>query len=239
MRIAGVDGCRGGWVAVCAGEDFLNPRVEVIPVFEQLPDAMGGWPDIVAVDMPVGLVNDWGRTPEPEARRLLGRPRSSSVFPSPPRRLVEMYVSSRATGPETFDALNEWSKQVTGQGLQLQTFHLLKKIGEIDAVLQRDEAPPGIFEVHPELAFWAMNGESATRLNKRSAAGREERRVILSRSLPPVLLELPTPRGCAEDDLLDALAAIWSAARLATGNADRVGACEQDPVLRRTIAIWY
>lgn len=226
-------------MAVCAGEDLLNPRVAVIPVFEQLPDAMGGWPDIVAVDMPVGLVNDWERTPEPEARRLLGRPRSSSVFPSPPRRLVEMFVSSRATGLETFDALNEWSKQVTGQGLQLQTFHLLKKIAEIDAVLQRDEAPPGIFEVHPELAYREMNNGSPTRHSKRSRDGRLEREQALGKNLPASLLHLDRPRGASADDLLDALAALWSARRIATGRSQRIGACEEDTVLHRTIAIWY
>ena len=150
-----------------------------------------------------------------------------------------MFSASHTSGEQAYNALNAWSRRATGKGLQRQTFNLLGKISEIDSVLRFEQAPPGIFEVHPELSLRAMNGDSAMQFSKRDPNGREERRRLLSRHLPSTLLELERPVGCTADDYLDALAALWSARRIATGRSARVGACEDDPVLHRTIAIWY
>ena len=51
-------------------------------------------------------------------------------------------------------------------------------------------------------------------------AGLAERRDLLEGAgWPRDFLEAPPPRGAAEDDLLDACAAAWTAARIARGEA--------------------
>ncbi|MFJ5370006.1 DUF429 domain-containing protein, partial [Bosea sp. CER48] len=90
--IAGVDGCPGGWIVALADAQELDrdPVVQVLPRFS---DMFAGEtvPDIVAVDMPIGLpdrVTGSGRGPEQQVRPLLGA-RQSSVFAIPARAAVE------------------------------------------------------------------------------------------------------------------------------------------------------
>ena len=89
--LAGVDGCKGGWIGALASDD--GQSAPVIRVVSRFPDLFTGdiVPDLVAVDMPIGLpdrVQGSGRGPEQAVRALLGD-RQSSVFSIPARRAVE------------------------------------------------------------------------------------------------------------------------------------------------------
>jgi predicted RNase H-like nuclease len=66
-----------------------------------------------------------------------------------------------------------------------------------------------------------MSGERAMPHGKKSQAGRAERLALLRAEFGDVVDEAlrSRPIGCAEDDLLDAFAAVWSAARIARGEA--------------------
>jgi predicted RNase H-like nuclease len=87
VRVAGVDGCRGGWLVVTAvASPFVVVGCEVAAgiavVLERGDLAM------VAVDMPIGLpFDESARMADVEARRRLG-PRRSSVFPTPARAVL-------------------------------------------------------------------------------------------------------------------------------------------------------
>ena len=213
--VLGVDGCRTGWLA-CRYE-FSMPQLsyEIHPTFAALlnhhPHAQA-----IAIDIPIGLHNDvQPRLCDREARQLLKFPRASSVFPAPARCLLN--ASSYA------DA-NSHSRQLSGKGLSQQAFRIFPKIAEVDALM----TPPlqqRVFEVHPELCFWHMAGRP---LNspKRQPAGYDERRTILT-----TILKLHIPHRSAfrtlhlaaqPDDLLDAIAASFTAHRIATGKALRV-----------------
>ncbi|WP_164198380.1 DUF429 domain-containing protein, partial [Stenotrophomonas maltophilia] len=49
-----------------------------------------------------------------------------------------------------------------------QAFFLFAKIREIDQLMRADPAlARRVFEVHPELAFWRLNGEKAVALPKK------------------------------------------------------------------------
>ena len=72
--VAGVDGCRAGWVMVrrdAAGR-FAAPLV--VAALDDLPET-----DMVVIDIPIGLPESGRRACDLEARALLG-PRRSSVF---------------------------------------------------------------------------------------------------------------------------------------------------------------
>jgi predicted RNase H-like nuclease len=197
--VAGVDGCRAGWVVV--HDRHATVRPDFAAVLAALPgDA------IVALDMPIGLVDEHqpgGRDADRAARVELG-PKRNSVFSAPPRC---------ALGARTLrDARRH------GARLTLQTLNLLPRIEDVDRVMTPD-LQSRVFEVHPELSFAAMNGDDPVRPPKRSAAGSKERRALLQRA---GVVVPERPAGAALDDLLDACALAWSAHRVACGTARRV-----------------
>ena len=81
MFVAGIDGCRGGWVSFRVDLASQNTPVELI----DLSSILTGKPDdpaILAIDIPIGLL-DGSRACDKAARKLLGQPRGTSVFAAP------------------------------------------------------------------------------------------------------------------------------------------------------------
>ena len=81
-----------------------------------------------------------------------------------------------------------------------------------------------VFEVHPELCFWAMNGREPMPHAKKTGVGENDRIVALVRNGVPagfVEKELGT-LSSTRDDFLDACAAAWTARRVFGGMADRL-----------------
>ncbi len=107
-----------------------------------------------------------------------------------------------------------------------QCFNLFTKIREVDAIVT-PELQARVFEVHPELAFWALNGGVALDLPKKvkntpSQPGLELRRRLLAGvGFTPDILETSDwpRRDVGADDIIDACALAWSAARLMNGQA--------------------
>lgn len=217
----GVDGCPGGWICVVqAADGTLHARFEA--AFEEVvacnEDA------IFAVDMPIGLP-DVGHGIEPgvrgcdrEARRLLGFPRSTSVFSAPVRDLLA--IDSGDIVRDHTEA-SRISQAVSGRKVTRQTMNILPRIREVDELLQsRPALRDRIFEVHPELSFRALQGSTVVD-GKRTPAGRRCRLDLLAGVFgPQVLVDLQEQiRGtpARTEDLLDALACLWSADRIARG----------------------
>src|SRR4051812_9727643 len=86
MFVAGVDGCKGGWVVAILDVTSGATTISVVTTFADvlaLPQ-----PAVIAVDIPVGLLHaavGGGRDCERLARPLLGPRRCSSVFSAPVR----------------------------------------------------------------------------------------------------------------------------------------------------------
>lgn len=132
-----------------------------------------------------------------------------------------------------------------------QAWAITDKIREVDAVLHRDPALlDRIFEVHPEVSFAAWNGGTPMRGRKKSKAGREARLRVVETVWPgafETFRESFMVKDVAHDDLLDALAACWSALRLLDGTAERLpapaGSETETPLPRDAaglpMAIWY
>ncbi|MEM9666996.1 MAG: DUF429 domain-containing protein [Bacteroidota bacterium] len=237
LWVAGLDGYRGGWVAVLAPVEAAGPlrvcRLETFDGVLTLPGA----PVQVGVDMVIGLpeaAQRGGRACDRAARQILGRPRGSSVF-SPPVRAV-----LAATSYAEALAHNRASSAV-GLGISIEAYHLLPKIREVDAVIT-PERQGWIREVHPELSFAAMTRGQAVAAGKRTAEGQATRRQLLAdHGFETVVaqVEAHTGRGLKADDLLDACAVCWSARRLARKTAQRLPDEPERDARGLEMAIWY
>jgi predicted RNase H-like nuclease len=220
--VVGIDGCKAGWVAVRRGGDG-RLTATVTPT---LADVHQAWPDAAlwAVDMPLGLPEREVRACDVAARRFLGAPRSSSVFSAPVRASLPAV---------TYEAAAAIHRRVSGRGLTVQAFNLFPKIRELDAWLDYAVRPP-VHEVHPEVSFAAWHG-APLREGKRTPAGRSVRRALIGREheVDLAALEDACGRGCAPDDLYDAVAVCWSAWRIATGAHGHLAPAETDRCGRR------
>jgi predicted RNase H-like nuclease len=218
--IAGADGCRAGWIAAFAGADHDSVRVRVVAKFADI-FAAPEQPQVVAVDIPIGLpahIGPLGRGPERAVRPLLGD-RQSSVFAVPSRRAVYApdYGAACRVACETSDPPKKVSKQL---------FMIAPKIREVDETLRSARALAGrVFEVHPEVAFWRLNGEQALSEPKKVKGwpygpGLALRRTLLAGAgFAGAVTEQAAPAGAAADDLLDALACAAIARRILAGKA--------------------
>ena len=204
----GVDGCKVGWFAVA-----LTAAKWKVQVF---PDIFSLWnwcrdARLVLIDVPIGLRNNDSseRQCDKAARKLLGHPRQSSVFPVPCRDAVY------AVATESSD-INE---RLTGKKLSKQSLGIIQKIREVDRLLiVNKNARSLIREIHPELCFWALNGARPMKYRKKDERGLLERRQVLSGVCSfvedLVSYALEKNRGkVAEDDILDALVAAVTASK--------------------------
>ncbi len=220
-RVAGVDGCRGGWFVVFAnantGKITDFQFVKKISTLLQCSHKLS----VIAVDIPIGLLSvakAGGRNCDILARKLLGHPRSSSVF-SPPVRSVLNY-------PDNYLNANFANRKSSNEkiGISKQCFGILPKIIEVDRLVN-PELQNIIKEVHPELCFWKMGGETSSLNSKRISKGREERINLLSsvgmNGVPDVFDNYPRSH-VYPDDIIDAAAACWTAIRIHKGDAIRL-----------------
>ncbi len=209
--VAGADGCRDGWVCVKAlrqGETGLVlADVAVVPDFAALIRLTGDCAAL-AVDIPIGLSSDGRRQADSEARRRIGR-RRSSVFPTPPRLVL---------GIDDYETANSISKSRFQRGLQKQTFNILAKIREADAAM-RPEMQDRIVESHPEVSFWALGGDKPLADSKHTSAGLAHRFWLLETVYGDSIRDLTPPKGAKRNDLYDASVLAWSASRVAVGDA--------------------
>jgi predicted RNase H-like nuclease len=225
LTIAGVDGCKAGWIAVMLAPGG-QPAAAIFRTFAALVDSLPG-DAVIAVDMPIGLpeiTRKGGRGPEMLVRPLLGA-RQSSVFSIPSRAAVYAAVEEFTTLEFWYEAHRMASTVARttsepARSVSIQAFGIFPKIREIDGLLQaRPELAQRVIESHPEVAFWRLNDEQAMRLPKKvkgqvNPAGMAERRTLLAGlGLSRDFLEAASPRGAAADDFLDACALLFIAAR--------------------------
>lgn len=227
MFVSGVDGCRAGWVAFKVDLPAHTTSVEVVDLPAWLRERP---PDLacVGIDIPIGLLES-PRACDKAARKLLGRPRGSSVFPAPCRA---------ALGTQTYPEANSINRQKTTRGLSQQAWGIIPKIKQVEHAIA-PESQRWAFEVHPEVCFWALAGARPMAYGKKTKAGVSERLDLLRPVFPDIECYLQNRRAnVGRDDLLDAAVAAWTALRLWKGEARQVCEPERDTKgLEATI--WY
>lgn len=223
--LAGGDGCPGGWVVVFARPDgeVAPPRlVRSIAEIVRAPER----PHIIAIDVPIGLPKlspAKGRLAESAVRPLLGE-RRSSVFRIPSRPAVYASVAAEpADARERFFHACRIAQETSedGKAFAKQGFYILDKVVEVDTYLREHPGDVArVFETHPEVAFWRMNGDRPLSEPKKvksrvHSPGLALRRDLLRRAgLPDSAVDQRAPNGAGEDDLIDALACVVIARRI-------------------------
>jgi len=229
--VAGVDGCKGGWIAVFR----LPGEPAEVRVFARIVDLVDRLPAdaAIAVDMPIGLperTGHGGRGPEALVRRFLAA-RQSSVFSIPARAAVYA-VEEDFTSVERWYEAHRLASAVARatseppRAVSIQAFGIFAKIRELDGLLRaRPELRDRMIESHPEAAFWRLAGERPMALPKKvkgrvDPAGLDERKALLAaRGHDRAFLDRPPPRGAAADDFLDAAVMMLVAERFSRGEA--------------------
>ena len=216
MVVAGLDGCRAGWVMATltpgdAAQRAPGLAVSVIPRLADVAPLLADGRLVAAgIDIPIGLPERAPRACDVEARRLLG-PRRSSVFPAPVRAVL---------ATSSYEDACAASRAGSGKAISRQLFNIVPKIREADDVLR--QAPTlarSLFEMSPELSFTVLAGAPMAS-NKRTAEGRAQRLAALRVAFGEAagrLAREPPPAGAARDDVLDALVGAWTASRRVAG----------------------
>jgi predicted RNase H-like nuclease len=230
IKVAGVDGCRGGWVVVVstAGGDGRSNATTTV---ERVGDLSGlvsrldsGELAAVGIDIPIGLPETGPRLCDVEARRMIGA-RRSSVFPAPIRGLL---------GAATYEEAAARCRERSGTGISRQAFGILHKIDEVDRLIT-PERQDHLVEVHPEVSFTALAG-TPMQHSKRTGEGRAERLRTLCGVFSDVEVRAATPvAGTSPDDVLDAFAVAWTARRWSAGVHVRLGGAKDERGLRMEI----
>ena len=217
MICAGIDWSKAGWYAVIleCDEAIQVQQHEAFATFSAMLEETTA-AAAIAVDIPIGLSADEPRKCDLLARRHLREPRRRSVFPPPVRAALT------ARSHDDASAINE---QHCGRKVSRQTWSILPRIREVDHAMT-PELQRRVVEIHPEVCFWALNSRKAMPHRKKSVAGRKERLGVLlpifGDQLARALGEPGRPRGVAQDDVLDAFAAAYTACMFAQDNYWRI-----------------
>jgi predicted RNase H-like nuclease len=201
----GIDGCKGGWLAI--GLEGAKWVYCLEDSFEKLALQLFSKPSLCFVDMPMGLPEERmaERNCDKAARRFLSK-RKASIFNSPTRLLLDA---------ETYAQALTRSREIYGKGLSVQSWHLYPKVRELDQFV-RKQKKPWLLESHPELCF-QFHKNNAVEFSKHQKEGLAERNQIVS-DLDPcasayfqfLCEEIPKSKA-KPDDILDALVLVLSA----------------------------
>jgi predicted RNase H-like nuclease len=204
--LAGVEPCPGGWLVVTGKLQGITLFPEPPQVLGKLIEVLDYRPsfEVIAIHAPIGLPGErapGGRACDREARRLLGRRRGTAIISPPPRSLL---------GDLEVDGLSAVARVLLPR---IQEAHR-----EIASYHQRL-----VYEVHPELGFYELNGGRPLRYGKRTTMGRDERLALLSDRIPGIerVLEF-RPDTISLPSLLDACINLWTARRIAARAVTRL-----------------
>ncbi|MGJ0486022.1 MAG: DUF429 domain-containing protein [Methylomicrobium sp.] len=208
--VAGADGYQGGWVLAIQDTITKSLSWDVVPtiseVFHRHPDVQ-----LLAIDIPIGLLERGSRECDVLVRRHLGAIRGSSVFPAPIRPLLNARSHAEAS---------QLGKRIEGRGLSIQSWAIVPKIREVDEFLRQHPYYRQIMrEVHPEVSFSILH-DAPILAPKSKALGCNIRRDLLISAFGSSVCEAERDckiHGAKSDDVLDAFIALWSAERIRQG----------------------
>jgi predicted RNase H-like nuclease len=167
MIVAGVDGCRCGWIMV-----KWNGNAYSYGIYNNIGELLKDNKDLkrILIDNPIGLASaKTKRTVEKKMRREL-KYRHSTVF-NPPCREAVYELND--------DAARKINIKIENKSLSVQSLNIRNKIRELDELL-RTQNSFSIGESHPEVCFKYLNDGATLLSNKSNESGMTERLEVLS-----------------------------------------------------------
>lgn len=226
--VVGIDACKGGWLTIRHSENgeigfnVVSSLLEIDPL-----------PDVIAIDIPIGLANTRSRKCDLLARKFIGA-RRSSVFPAPIRPIL---------AETNYAAASQKSFSIQGKRISKQLFGILAQIREVDTLLRLQSGLRRIvYEVHPEVSFREWYG-SEVPFAKKNELGRDLRMTLVAGCFGPDAFQRIRrsylKKLVADDDILDAFAAVWTAWRIVSGTAAILPTPPQTDSVGQRMGIWY
>jgi predicted RNase H-like nuclease len=208
--LCGIDGFKKQWIAVTKELATGTLAWKVLPNLGEIVRNIDDY-CVVAIDIPIGLTESGPRKCDIEARQLLGA-RRSSVFPSP--------ISAVLMATDYMEACRIREK-IEKKRMSQQAWAIVYKIKEINELIANNPLlVTKIFEVHPEVSFYYLADNQPAHFKKKTNEGIEERFLKLSRHFGfdiEYILKIKAQFKAPEDDILDAIVALWSAERIYAG----------------------
>lgn len=242
--LAGVDGCKGGWVVAYGRLDGETQKPRFASTIDEIVYG-DERPSIIAIDVPIGLPKYspvGGRGPEPELRKIL-KGRASSVFRVPSRRVIYAGLDGdlkvvRSQYKVACELARKTSKDE--RAFALQSLYIFDKIASVDTFLRaHPDCVSFVHETHPELAFNYMNSGAPVPSSKKSKEGFEARcRLLIKAGIPVEAIYALPPRGAKRDDAIDSLACLVTARRIGNKLAKRHPDSECKDEYGLPMAIW-
>lgn len=214
VKLIGIDQCKDGWIVVTSDESLRTLIFTISLSFKSIIQ-MADTDDMrVVIDTPIGLSEDGSRACDIAARRVLGSPRRSSVFPAPCRATLQ------AT---TYEEASDLNFLASGKSVSKQLFAILPRIREVDMAMT-PERQKVVREAHPDVIFATLADTGFGLIHsKKTAAGERERIALLAKYIPhfdPMAVRARIgPAKVARDDIIDAVACLVTASRIASGQA--------------------
>jgi len=125
--VAGVDGCRGGWVAVLVDPATGHATASTHPDAKTLFRALRGC-RMSVIDIPIGLPEFGARACDRAARKMLAPHRHTSVFSAPIRPVLSAPTYAGACAVR---------RRVEGRAMSKQAWNILPRIVEVDRRIVR------------------------------------------------------------------------------------------------------
>ena len=183
----------------------------------------------ILIDVPIGLPSGrFERQCDKEARKCIGS-RRSSVFRVPVRNVLSAH---------DYEEARRLSEAETGKSISKTAWSIVPKIRQVDRLLRalllrnrNHDVLQVVREIHPEVCFWAFNGEKELRFGKKTHNGFWTRLNILDgvcKGIETEIRAMCTDFNVAPDDVLDATAA----ALTATFADDRLAYLPKQPSTR-------
>ena len=205
--VIGIDGCRAGWITAKVGDK----NSLIFHIVENLNDDYLKQSNLsyIGIDIPLHLSHTGKRLAEIEARGLLKK-RACTIF-SPPTLNALM-------AKNYIDACDVNFKEC-GKRISKQSWNLFPKIIEAHTFLENNSISKlGVFEVHPELSFMAMNDMNLIEVSKKTDIGKEIRIKLIQKFFPNFSFESVRNKykknQVLDDDILDSISVLWSTQRI-------------------------
>jgi predicted RNase H-like nuclease len=210
--VAGIDGCRAGWIAFVHDGHSVTSRIirSDAGLRELFLEC-----NRIFIDMPVGLADSGQRACDAELRNAMPPGKKASVFITPVRSAVYAVDYREAC---------DLNLQAAGRKISIQAWNITNRIRQVDELLRADASlAKRVVECHPEWQFIQFSG--AAMPSKKTAGGVKARIELLEAILFPDarvyfsdVMAACQRKEVQPDDILDAML-LMVAARLSTGGA--------------------